>query len=301
MPPPDNKIVLYNPRTDRLEEEPVVGESWIRFLYTHPVGKSLTEIVFKRRPLSALYGLWASSPLSVGQIPNFASRYKIPLNDFSPPEKGYRSFNDFFIRKYRTERIAFPSDRTTIGSPAEGRLKAIPNLGSQTAILVKGEAFDTETLLADHHLAETFQGGSALICRLCPLDYHRFHFLDAGIPEAPQIVSGHLHSVNPIALRQIPRLLVRNRRMITLFHSEHFGEIAHVEVGAMMVGSIRQTHPPQQPVSRGDEKGYFAFGGSTVILLFQPGRIHFDKKILIHSQAGRETRVWPGTPIAHSS
>jgi phosphatidylserine decarboxylase len=128
-----------------------------------------------------------------------------------------------------------------------------------------------------------------LISRLCPVDYHRFHFPVSGLPGSSRGIPGWLYSVNPIALRKNIRYLVVNKRQITVIQSEPFGVVAMIEVGATNVGSIQQSFVPGIPVAKGDEKGFFSFGGSCVITLFQKGRIAFDRDIAEQSAQQIET------------
>ncbi len=139
-------------------------------------------------------------------------------------------------------------------------------------------------------LARRFAGGSMLISRLCPSDYHRFHFPVGGIPSETWLLNGWLYSVSPIALRRNLRYLIENKRMVTLVESPVFGTVAQIEVGATNVGTIRQFFESGRPVQKGEEKGLFAFGGSCVITLFERGRITFDAD-LVESSA-RQIEVY---------
>jgi len=145
---------------------------------------------------------------------------------------------------------------------------------------VKGAKFSLPELLGDSALAAKFFGGAMLISRLCPVDYHRFHFPVGGTPRDARRINGWLYSVSPVALRRNLRTLVENKREITLIESPEFGTVAMVEVGATNVGSIRQAFVPDRPVAKGDEKGFFAFGGSCVITLFERGRMRFDADVM---------------------
>jgi phosphatidylserine decarboxylase len=139
-------------------------------------------------------------------------------------------------------------------------------------------------LLGDETLAKKFAGGAMLISRLCPVDYHRFHFPVSGVPNEPRLINGWLYSVSPVALRRNVRYLVENKRELTLVESPEFGTVAVLEVGATNVGSITQSFVPGRTMAKGDEKGLFAFGGSCVITLFQRGRIRFDTDLLSSSE-----------------
>lgn len=136
-----------------------------------------------------------------------------------------------------------------------------------------------------------------MILRLCPTDYHRFHFFDSGVCEQTRKIEGHYYSVNPVALQKVQKLFCQNKREWSIFHSNNFGEVVYVEVGATCVGSIIQTYTPGEKVKKGDEKGYFKFGGSTVVLFFEKDKITIDKDILNQSAQGYESSVLFGETI----
>lgn len=173
--------------------------------------------------------------------------------------------------------------------PADGRHLAFANVDAADGFYVKGAKFTVAQLLGDAAVAERFVGGGMLISRLCPSDYHRFHFPVSGVPSEARLVRGRLYSVSPIALRTQILYLVQNKRLMTLIESPEFGTVAMVEVGATNVGSITQGFVPGQPVGKGDEKGMFAFGGSCVITLFERNRIRFSDDIIRHSADCVET------------
>ncbi|MEY3773221.1 MAG: Phosphatidylserine decarboxylase proenzyme, partial [Verrucomicrobiota bacterium] len=155
-------------------------------------------------------------------------------------------------------------------------------------------------LLGDAVLAEKFAGGAMLISRLCPVDYHRFHYPAAGTPAEPRLINGWLYSVSPIALRRNIRYLAQNKRVLTLLETPAFGTVAILEVGATNVGSIRQSGVPGRPVAKGEEKGYFKFGGSCVITLFQRGRIRFESDLVTQSAQGIETYAKMGDRLGEA-
>ena len=154
-----------------------------------------------------------------------------------------------------------------------------------------------EDILKDDSIAKEYEGGVCLILRLCPTDYHRFHFIDWGTCEKTHFIPGNYYSVNPTALERVSKLYCQNKREWCVFHSENFGDIIHVEVGATCVGSIIQTYKENTHISKGEEKGYFKFGGSTTILLFKPNTIIVDEDILTQSSLGFETKVNMGETI----
>jgi phosphatidylserine decarboxylase len=173
--------------------------------------------------------------------------------------------------------------------PADGRHLAFPDVDTADGFYVKGAKFTLSELLGDEKLAARFAGGSMLISRLCPSDYHRFHFPVSGIPSEARLVQGSLYSVSPIALRRNILYLVRNKRFVTLIEAPDFGTVAMIEVGATNVGSIVQSFLPGRAVVKGEEKGMFAFGGSCVITLFQEGRVTFDDDLVGQSASCVET------------
>ena len=143
--------------------------------------------------------------------------------------------------------------------------------------------FDVSTLIGDSELAAKYANGSLLLSRLCPVDYHRFHFPSKGTPTAARLMNGPLFSVNPIALRQNIQILATNKRTLTHLETETCGRVLLFEVGATCVGSIRQTYTANSQVSKGAEKGYFRFGGSSTITIFEPGRIRFADDLVEQS------------------
>jgi phosphatidylserine decarboxylase len=161
----------------------------------------------------------------------------------------------------------------------------------------KGQRFNLKAFLGSEELGREFAGGSLLISRLCPVDYHRFHFPVAGTPGEPRLINGFLYSVSPIALRQNLAYLWENKRMVTLVESPVFGKVAVCEIGATMVGSILQTHVPGRAVPKGEEKGLFKFGGSCVVTIFQHGRIKLDADLVQHSAAGLEVYARMGESL----
>ena len=153
---------------------------------------------------------------------------------------------------------------------------------------MKGAVFDLRKLLGDEALAARFRDGSMVLSRLCPVDYHRFHFPVAGVPSAPTMIDGPLFSVNPVALRQNIHIFTENKRAITKIESEKFGLVLMLEVGATCVGSFDYTYSPGTRVEKGAEKGFFKFGGSSTITLFERGRIQIAPDLLDYSARGIE-------------
>jgi phosphatidylserine decarboxylase len=168
-------------------------------------------------------------------------------------------------------------------------------------VFVKGQKFDLAALLGDAALAARYATGSLVLSRLCPVDYHRFHFPAAGVPGPTRMIDGPLFSVSPIALRQRLAYLWTNKRTITELATESFGKVILMEIGATCVGTIQQTFTPGQPVAKGAEKGYFAFGGSSTLTLFEPGAVTLEPDLLHHSAHQIELYARIGSRMGHTA
>jgi phosphatidylserine decarboxylase len=288
-------ITFWNRRTGRTEQELVYGEGAIRWIYETKPGQALGEIFLSRRIVSAVYGSVQDTPWSARKIAPFVKQFAIPMNEYE--DVPYRTFNEFFIRRFRAGMRPFTTAPTELAAPAEARYFAIEKLSPDQRVQVKGIALTATELLGDATVAAAFHGGPALIARLCPVDYHRFHFPDDGRVVSSTRHKGPLHSVNPMALQFKPDILITNERQVNILDTAHFGRIAYVEVGATMVGRIIQSHAMDQPFRRGDEKGYFLFGGSSVVVLGEPGAWVPDADLLQQTAEGRETLVRLGERI----
>jgi phosphatidylserine decarboxylase len=284
-------------RTGESFEEPIFSEKLIRWAYENFFGKTLYDLLLKRRPFTALYGWNKDSRRSVREIAPFVERFDIDLAESEKTLGEFQSFNDFFARRLKEGAREWAESEDSFPSPCEGRLFAIPRIERKTLFPIKGTEIPLAELLRDRALPTRFEGGAAMILRLSPVDYHRFHFPDRGIPGKPRRIAGVYHSVNPIALATGHPIYCRNRRDVTLFESERFGTLLMIEVGAMGVGRIVQTFEPNRSVSCGAEKGYFQFGGSTVVLLWEERRISFDPDLIEASESGIETLVRLGERI----
>lgn len=280
---PAEPIRFYNRYKQAVEEERVFGESWLRFAYENPAGRFFVWLLARRAFFSKWYGHKMRKPESALRVLPFISKYEIDVDEFAKSPFDYKTFNEFFYRALKPgARPIAPGDNVAV-FPADGRHLGFPDLQAAAGFYVKGSKFSFAELLGDEALAEKFAGGSMLISRLCPVDYHRFHFPVSGVPGESRLIDGWLYSVSPVALRRRLRYLIENKRVVTLVESPPFGTVAVVEVGATNVGSIQQSFVPGRAVQKGDEKGLFAFGGSCVITIFQSRRIRFDADLVSHS------------------
>ncbi|MCC7441119.1 MAG: phosphatidylserine decarboxylase [Bdellovibrionales bacterium] len=290
-------IQYWDRRAGRLATEAVYGEKFMRWIYETAPGRALTATLLTRRPFSRVYGAVQSSALSRRKIKPFIRDFKIPMDEYVDP--GFRSFNDFFIRRFREGVRPWESAPKRLPAFAEGKYVAYAKTGPAGRYPVKGSRISASALLGERGgWAERLSGGPLMIARLCPTDYHRYHYPDAGRTLDAYTLHGPLHSVSPIALARREDILFTNERRVAVLESANFGLLACVEVGALCVGRIVQSHDESKPHARGEEKGYFLFGGSTVVLMGEPGRWKPDADLLAQTEAGRETAVRLGEAVA---
>ncbi|ATD53773.1 phosphatidylserine decarboxylase [Clostridium chauvoei] len=290
-------IKVFNRNTQSYEVEKVAGENYITWSYESPIGKSLLELLIKKKFFSKVYGSYCDTKFSKGKIDTFIKNFDIDMNLCNQNVNDFNNFNDFFIRTLNTDARPINTNPDILTSPGDGRLLAFTNIDTNQLVQVKGITYSLSELLADNDIVKKYEGGVCLVLRLCPTDYHRFHFVDNGTPLKTTFINGNYYSVNPTALERIPKLYCQNKREWSVFKSDNFGDIIHVEVGATCVGTIVQTYTPNNPVKKGDEKGYFKFGGSTTILFFEKDKVKIDSDILEQSKLGFETKVIMGETI----
>lgn len=293
-------IKIYDRKSGQITEEKVVGGKLLEMLYGKPYGRPFLHLV-KRKFFSQLYGKAMDSTWSRKMVDDFIRDHAIDMEESLMPATSFQNFNDFFTRNLKPEARPFDSDPEAFCSPSDSRLLVFENIDIDKVIQVKGLTYSLKELVKNDALAERYQGGTVLVFRLNPLDYHRFHFIDEGIAHPTVSIDGLYYSVNPVALKTIPRIYVENKRAITEFESRNFGTVLYVEVGATNVGSIIQTHKDLNLAAKGSEKGYFKFGGSTVILFVEKNQVVISPDILQASQENMETRVLCGEVIGRKS
>lgn len=285
------EISYIDRKTGRIEIEKIYGHKYLLWFYgggrfQNVLVNFLSQIPF----FSKFYGYLQKRSSSAKKVVPFIERYGIDTSEFEKTE--FSSFNDFFTRKLKPECRPIVRDRFAM--PADGRYLVFPSFRQ---FIVKGKEFSLEEFLQDPAWGRRYSDGSMAIVRLCPTDYHRFHFPCDGVPLAAKLIQGPLFSVSPIALRKRISILSENKRMVTEIETDLYGTLLFVEVGATFVGSIHQTYTPEKPVKKGEEKGYFEFGGSCIVLLFEKGRIKFDPDLVENTQKGFETLAHYGESL----
>ena len=279
--------------------EQVYGEKWLNRIYGNPIGRLVLWLAVKRSWFSRWYGYRMSKPKSRRLISGFISKYGLDVSEFAEEEDSFHSFNDFFVRRLNpSARPISQADDVAI-FPADGRHMGFQDLSDLEGVFVKGQSFDLKSLFGSEEAAAPFEQGSLIISRLCPMDYHRFHYPSAGKASAPTLINGGLSSVNPIALRRDLSIFWQNKRNLSYIETDGFGRIASFEVGATCVGSMTYGQSLPGFVEKGDEKGFFSFGGSSVLTLFEPNRILLAEDLLEHSAHNRELYARMGEPMGN--
>ncbi|MDR0418036.1 MAG: archaetidylserine decarboxylase [Puniceicoccales bacterium] len=282
------KIKFYNRYTKSFEEEFIYGEPFLKLLYHSKVGKLALNQVIKRKLFSRIYGHLMRNAHSRRKIKPFIERYKIDSSVFEKKVENFISFDDFFTRKLKKTARPIAVENQKIIFPCDGRHLLIENIKKLPSFFVKGQKFDLKSLLQNEELFAQFKDGQILISRLCPTDYHRFHFPCNAVIRKIYRVNGDYLSVNPIATKKRIAIFFENKRIISVLQTEDVDQFLMVEVGATCVGSITQTAEVGRLYFKGEEKGYFSFGGSTVITIFQKNKISFAEDLRENSENGIE-------------
>ncbi|CUI17925.1 phosphatidylserine decarboxylase [Candidatus Protochlamydia naegleriophila] len=304
-------IVYIDRLTGQKQVEKVYKGKAIRLLYgnrwiSHLLRPSLLPLLAKWPWFSSLYGALQKRRSSAKKIAPFVKAFDIDTAEFLLPISHFQSFNDFFIRRLKPEARPITPGASVAVMPADGRYYFYQDIDAVDGFIVKGKKFCLGALLGDKNLAKEYEGGGMTIVRLCPSDYHRFHFPCDCIPGQSHLINGWLYSVNPLAIKNNLDIFTQNKRTLCELQTSHFGKVLYLEIGATNVGSIRQTYEPFKEQAKGAEKGYFEFGGSSLILLFAKGAIQFDQDLLEATEAGLEMRCLMGqqmgvaTLAAHS-
>lgn len=262
-PPP---VEVIDRASGRPFKEKVMGLKALAFGLYHPLGKGLFFLLARLSWVSKAFGLYMRMPWTRNKIRAFIRDFSINKNEFEKDISEFKNFNDFFIRKLKKNARPLSKDPWVL--PADARYLFFQNIEAHLEVFVKGNTFTLAELLGNERLAKIFEGGFATIARLAPPDYHRFIApFDAPKPKVYDL-GNKLLSVNPLATSQDANIFCKNKRKLLLFNSPNHGKIALLIIGATHVGSIH-LHPINAPIKKGDELGYFSFGGSCLILLFE--------------------------------
>jgi phosphatidylserine decarboxylase len=263
----------------------------IKFLYNTVFGRTLLKLLTKPT-VSKIVGVILRCPASRVFIKRFIAQNGIKMDDYHSVK--YNSFDDFFAREIKEGCRPFPAESSVLASPCDGKLTAYA-ITSDTVFRIKHSLYSIKTLLQDNALAYEYSDGTCLVFRLSPDDYHRYCFVDDAEIIKRKKINGVLHTVRPIAY-QNHTVFCQNSREYTVMQTNNFGKIVQMEVGALFVGKI-SNHKKIGNILRGEEKGMFRFGGSTIILLFTKDAVRIDSVIEKNTELNRETIMRMGEKV----
>ncbi len=294
-----NSITLehYNRSDGTIEVESVFASKFLYWSYNNKLGRALTRYLFSRRFISKLYGWFAKTKLSKKLILSMVQNRNIDKTTVINSFDCYNSFNSFFVRKLsQTER---PIDTTpeSLISPSDGKVFAFENIGRDETFCIKRNLFNLTKFLQNENITNEFSGGSMIVVRLSLSDYHHFSFPVSGFVYKTTDINGKLYAGGSYSLRDVTPFYTENLRQISLINSDHFGLVAQIEIGAFTVGSIKQSYKTESRICKGDSKGFFELGGSTIVLLFKKDKLIIDNDILENSKKSVETKVVLGERI----
>lgn len=270
------------------EEKEMVYSKSVLFLYKNFLGRIILKLI-NNHFISSIVGKYMDSSLSKRRINKVIKKNNIDMNLYE--KKEYQSFNDFFTRKKKN--LNFDMDKKHFVSCADSKL-LVMKLNENSSFDIKNSIYTLKDII-NKDITEEYKNGYALIFRLEVNDYHRYHFIDDGVMDDEIFIKGKLNTVQPIALEK-ENVFHTNSREYTTLHTKNFGDIIMIEVGAMMVGKITNNKSIKK-FKKGDEKGYFEFGGSTIILFVKEDKVIIDDDILLNSTLGKETIVSCGEKI----
>ncbi|PSN66397.1 hypothetical protein BS50DRAFT_574824 [Corynespora cassiicola Philippines] len=301
-------ILVQDRITGQINEErmSVYVRLGIRLLYKGLKANNMEKKRIRKllKSLSFKQGRKYDDPASVSEIEPFIAFHQLDMSEVLLPTSEFKNFNEFFYRALKpgARPCSAPDDPRVIVSPADCRSVVFNTIDTAQAIWVKGREFTVARLLGDAYPddAKRYAGGSLGIFRLAPQDYHRFHIPVDGIMDEPKTIEGEYYTVNPMAIRSTLDVYGENVRVICPIDSESHGRVMVICIGAMMVGSTVITRKGGERVKRADELGYFKFGGSTLLLLFEPGQMKYDDDLVDNSRSALETLVRVGMSIGHS-
>ncbi len=263
----------------------------LSFLYTNIFGRMLLKPLIQPQ-VSKLAGRYLSSAHSKWLISKFIERNEINMDIYE--ECDYSSFNDFFTRKIKPDCRPVPEDLDVLISPCDCLATVYP-IQENTTFSIKNTEYTLRSLLRSPRLAKRFRGGYAYVLRLTVEDYHRYLYSVSGKQSKNYHIDGTFHTVNPIANDYLP-IYKENTREYTVIRSKEFGDVLQMEVGALLVGKI-SNHKQSTVVTRGEEKGFFEYGGSTIVVLTQKGLVTPRSDLLTNSKNGYETKVLQAHPL----
>lgn len=284
----------YKERDGVIVKEESSQDKLLEMLYGNVIGRYLLKALASP-PISKAVGAFMDSWVSTFLIDSFVKKNQINMKEFE--RKKYRSYNQFFTRKIKDGYRPISDDYDELIAPCDGRLSVYP-ISLDSVYKIKGASYSVETLLQNKKLAKEYASGWCLIFRLTVNDYHRYCYVDDAMKQRNKHIKGRFYTVHPAVLDH-ENIYKENTREYCVMQTKNFGQVIQVEVGALMVGRIRNYHK-EAVVKRGQEKGRFEFGGSTIVLLLKRDEATIDDDILKNTREGYETKVSMGEVIGHT-
>jgi phosphatidylserine decarboxylase len=284
-------VKVYDRRRGAVYDEPQYGERRLHLLYETTLGRLLLGAIFARRWYSRLNAIRDKSSYSARKIQPLVNRFGIDMSDY--PEQSYASYDSFITRKIDPAKRPIADNPNALIAVADSRLLAY-SVTSDGRIAVKQSSYTITELLRDRALAATYNEGTCLVFRLGTEDYHRYCFADDGEVIRTNSINGVLHSVQPISSKRY-KAFSENHREYSVIETANFGTVVTVEVGAILVGKIHNHNITS--CRRGQEKGYFSLGGSSILVLLKPGAVTIDSDITEYSLKQIETKVRLGEKV----
>lgn len=257
-------------------------------LYNTITGRMILKILTVPM-VSQIVGKFMDSPFSIPFIKVFIKKHNLDTSQYIM--KNFKSYNDFFTRRIKPDKRIIDYQADHLISPCDSKL-SVYKINKKSIFQIKNSLYRISDLFKNDFIARRYDGGYCFIYRLEVDDYHRYCYIDDGTKTDNIFIKGELHTVNPIALKKY-NIYKRNSREYTILHTDNFGDVVHMEVGALFVGKICNHHN-EYSFSKGEEKGMFQFGGSTIVQIFEKNKIIPDKDIIINSKNGFETIVHYG-------
>jgi len=301
-----DKLVVIDRETKQPVEEkiPEYIKVAMRIMYATTSGRFVVEHQAKKllHHLSKVQGEKYDAPESRKEIHPFIDFHHLNVEEMLDNVDSFTTFNQFFYRKLKptARKIAEPTNQKLAVCGADSRANVFVTVTEATKLWIKGHGFTIGKLIQSESLAKEYQEGSVVIWRLAPQDYHRFHSPVTGTIKEVLPHAGTYYTVNPIAVRENVDVYTENKRVRIVLETPDFGEVIYMAIGATMVGSVNLTVAVGAKVKKGDEIGYFAFGGSTIIVLFKKGVIKFEEDLVINSAKPIETLVKLGQPLGRA-
>lgn len=270
-----------------------IGSGPIVFLYRNKLGRILLKIA-TLPTISKIAGWFMDRKISTIAIKRFVKKNNIDVKEYE--ERKYTSYNDFFTRKIKNESRKIDMNKKSLISPCDSKL-TVYEIDDKSIFKIKDSYYRVEDLLKNKDLSKKYKGGYCLIFRLCVDDYHRYCYIDDGKKNENTFIKGVLYTVRPIALENY-NIYKENSREYTILKTKNFGDVIQIEVGATIVGRIKNHHEEYE-FTKGEEKGMFEFGGSTIVLLIEKDKVDIDKEIIENTKQGYETVVKIGEKIGN--